>query len=192
MLSDEGLRRRAEYRYDGQNRMVYSEVASITERTRTRSEYGYKEEMMSYKKICLICVILAAVVISGCIPPGGAFYIQNGSNEFIEVNCKIKEDFTIEEYSPIVSTTLKPDERVKLNILSFYYYEQKGFDREIKNLDMNVFRSVFEYFSIDLLDSNITLTADDMKVDFVTCKRNAITGSVFILIIPAPEKRTGY
>jgi RHS repeat-associated protein len=41
MLREEGLRRGAEYRYDGRDRMVYSEVTSHTERTRTRSGYWY-------------------------------------------------------------------------------------------------------------------------------------------------------
>jgi RHS repeat-associated protein len=41
LLSEEGLRRRAEYRYNEQNRMVYSEVSGHTEKNRTISEFRY-------------------------------------------------------------------------------------------------------------------------------------------------------
>jgi RHS repeat-associated protein len=41
LLSEEGLRRRAEYRYNGQNRMVYSEINDHTEKSRAIGEYRY-------------------------------------------------------------------------------------------------------------------------------------------------------
>jgi RHS repeat-associated protein len=41
LLGETGLRREAAYRYNGQNRMVYSEVASRAERSRIAADYAY-------------------------------------------------------------------------------------------------------------------------------------------------------
>jgi YD repeat-containing protein len=41
LLKEEGLRRKAEYGYNGLNRMVYSEVTSVGAKSRVNTSYGY-------------------------------------------------------------------------------------------------------------------------------------------------------
>jgi hypothetical protein len=41
VLSEQGLRYEAEYRYNGDNRMVYAEVTSHAEKSRSVSYYEY-------------------------------------------------------------------------------------------------------------------------------------------------------
>jgi hypothetical protein len=141
------------------------------------------------KNICL--VVISTVVFFGCIPPASSFYIKNGSNEPIEVHCLIREDFTRGGQESNISVLLQPNKKVQLDILSSRFFSQTdSFDYETKKLNMDIFMSVFNNFLIDLLDSEITLTADDMKIDFI--KFSCIIEPRFTLIIPAPEKRTGY
>jgi hypothetical protein len=111
------------------------------------------------------------------------FNIGNLTGEPIEVKFIICDDLLYEGLKKNITQRLENTERIEVVFSVNQFYNRGNTDPT----NVETFMSIFESFSVTLLDSGIVLYSDDMSRNSVKYEKTGLTSHSFTLEIKHPQ-----
>lgn len=128
------------------------------------------------KRIVIIFLFSTTIFLFGCVPPIGQFYIKNNSGEQIYLQYTLIEDIArnfTEEYRAKysrVNITLEDGQLFEIRVTSSSLYDLRSNGRMnfwTGWIGIEDFMYIFQEINMTMLASNISLSKEDMKQEYI-------------------------